>query len=207
MTSPDGFIPPSGGGGASDTKGVADWLGGGMGGIFGSLGQRVEEIRDGQLDLTNRTDLLSPLLDYGSAYAGSTGGIFNAGQVSFNNPVGPFQNCRLSGGRFILQDQGVWDLRARLYFDFINILGGNVKWELRVLRPDGSIFSRQYDQFNSQGIESREINTSVTVPAAGYQVQVSITDIAVLRGSLAGPAYNRLTVQHITRDTSFPIGN
>lgn len=162
----------------------------------------IEEIRDGQLDLNQRTDLLSPLLDYGSAYANTQGGLFNKGQVGFTNQIGPMQRCKLENGRITLNDKGLWDVRAQLWFDYIDFLSGVVEWEIRILRPDGSIFSRQRTRLNSNSVFSSTNITTVVVPASGYQVQVFITEMAPGRAAIGGPTLNRLSVQHISRETT-----
>lgn len=161
----------------------------------------LRDIRDGQLDLNNRTGLLSPLLDYGSAYANTVAGIFNKGQVGFTNQIGPMQGCRLVNGRIRLGDQGLWDIRCQLWIDSIAVVSGMVEWEIRVLRPDGSTFSFQRTRLDSRDIFSSTNITSVVVPDAGYQVQIFITEMAPGRGAIGGPGLNRLTVQHISRRT------
>lgn len=169
------------------------------GGVFGP--GPLRDIRDGQLDLNNRTDLLSPLLDYGSAYANTQAGIFNKGQVGFTNQIGPMQGCRLVNGRIRLGDRGLWDIRCQLWIDSIAVLSGMVEWEIRVLRPDGSTFSFQRTRLDSREIFSSTNITSVVVPDSGYQVQIFITEMAPGRGAIGGPGLNRLTVQHISRRT------
>ncbi|ORL15419.1 hypothetical protein [Prescottella equi] len=161
---------------------------------------KFQTFTDGQLLLNQRTDLLSPLLDYGSAYANTSQGIDQTGQVNFTNQIGPMQGCRLQSGRIILQDKGLWDIRCQLWFDYIDILTGDIEWHIRVLRPDGSVFSRTKARVS----ETRQITStnicSVVVPDAGYQVQAWIQSIAAMRGILGGPDRNRLTVQHISRN-------
>ncbi|MCQ4148569.1 hypothetical protein [Rhodococcus qingshengii] len=185
MTSPDHMVPLPSGSGAQDTKDIAELLGTGM--------------RDGQEDLNERTDLLSPLLDYGSAYANTVGGLFNKGQVGFTNKVGPMQGCHLAGGRIVFDDQGLWDIRCQLWIDYIQFLSGMVEWEIRVLDTAGQIFSRQKTRMTDQEPFSSTNITSVVVPTPGYQVQIYITEMAPGRGALGGPAFNRLSVQHISR--------
>ncbi|QDM56039.1 hypothetical protein SEA_SLEEPYHEAD_24 [Rhodococcus phage Sleepyhead] len=189
MTSPDQFVPPPSGSGAQDTKDIAEKLGLGM--------------RDGQEDLNERTDLLSPLLDYGSAYANTVAGLFNKGQVGFTNKVGPMQGCHLSNGRIVFDDQGLWDIRCQLWIDYITRpISGMVEWEIRVLDPAGQVFSRQKTRLETNDIWSSTNITSVVVPTPGYQVQIFITEMAPGRGALGGPAFNRLSVQHISRKTN-----
>ena len=218
MTSPGQGVPGLPGAGAEDTKGIAgelgSWLKNPAGGILGTAFRilsnlfgkgdsgidGVQEWIDGQELLNDRTDLLSPLLDYGSAYMDTSGGFANAGQAWFVHQVGPMRGCHLNQGRIILDDAGLWDIRASLWFDNINILGGGVGWNVRVLKPDGTIFSEKMEYFDNQKETSALSISSVVVPGAGYQVQVYVTVIAVGRGILGGVQRNRLTVQHISRD-------
>ena len=174
--------------------------------LLGMRWDQVDAIDDGQVALTERTDLLSPLLDYGSVYASTSNDISNTGQFSYSNQVGPMQNCHLSGGRIILDEQGLWNISARIYIALtFSPVGGGVAWEVRVLRPDGSIFSTTEDVFTDTGNQTREINTSVVVPGAGYQIQVYVRALLVGRWINGGPHRSRLTVQHISRSTIHQI--
>lgn len=169
------------------------------GGIFGPGPMR--DIRDGQLDLNNRQDLLSPLLDYGSAYMNTASGFQNVGQASFTNKIGPMQGCHITSGRIVLEEAGLWDIRASLWFGATS-LGGGVGWNVRVLKPDGSVYSEKMEYFEDKSEISALSISSVVVPESGYQVQVYVTVIAATRGIIGGAARNRLTVQHISRNTT-----
>lgn len=211
MTSPDpsrpypaGMLDGYGGIAAWANKTRAEYEADILGKVVEST-SKIKEVgkgfRDGQLDLNGRVDLLSPLQDYGSAYANTQAGIFNKGQVGFTNQIGPMQGCRLVNGKIRLGDQGLWDIRCQLWIDWTG-LDGMVEWEIRVLRPDGSTFSYQRTRLDSAAIFSSTNITSVVVPDAGYQVQIFITEMAPGRGAIGGPGLNRLTVQHISRDTT-----
>ncbi|WP_062367888.1 hypothetical protein [Gordonia sp. QH-12] len=166
----------------------------------------VGKLQEGQEALNNRTDLLSPLLDYGSAYASTANGITNTGQFSYSNQIGPMQACHIANGRLILEEKGLWNLSARIYIDYtVSPIGLDVAWEVRVLAPDGSIFSTTEDVYTGGSAQTREINTSVVVPDAGYQVQVYVRTLLVGRWIRGGDHRSRLTVQHISRSTESPI--
>ncbi|MGM5069833.1 hypothetical protein EU244_033965 [Rhodococcus qingshengii] len=197
---PDGMLDGLGGIAAWANKTRAEYEADILGKVVEST-EKITEFRDGQLDINDRVDLLSPLQDYGSAYANTQAGIFNKGQVGFTNQIGPMQGCRLVSGRIVLDDRGLWDIRCQLWIDWTS-LDGMVEWEIRVLRPDGSTFSFQRTRLNSKDIFSSTNITSVVVPDAGYQVQIFITEMAPGRGAIGGPGLNRLTVQHISRDTT-----
>ncbi|MDV6271115.1 hypothetical protein [Rhodococcus globerulus] len=162
---------------------------------------RVDNFEDGQLALNGRVDLLSPMQDYASAYANTAGGISAAGQFGFTNQVGPLKNAHLSGGKLVLDDYGLWDIQCQIWCDF-TLLDGMVEWEIRVLKPDNTIFSRTRARLDSKAIFSSTNLASVVVPAVGYQVQIYINEIAPGRGVIGGPTFNRLTVKHISRNTT-----
>ncbi|WP_415395225.1 hypothetical protein ACMTN4_07595 [Rhodococcus globerulus] len=171
---------------------------------LGSFGPGpLKDIRDGQLDIIDRSDLLSPLLDYGTAYMNTANGFSNVGQANFSNQIGPMQGCHITNGRIILEEEGLWDIRAALWFGSVGFgLGGGVGWNVRVLKPDGSIYSEKMEYFDTDKEQSALSTSSVVVPGANYQVQVYVTVIAATRSIIGGPARNRLTVQHISRDTT-----
>ena len=66
-------------------------LTGGLGGIFGAIVGAGKEVRDGQDELTHRSDLLSPLLDYCSVSTppGSGDALKGTGLVPFTYQIGP----------------------------------------------------------------------------------------------------------------------
>ena len=176
-----------------------------FGGTLADLDQWSSAIEDGQLALNDQVELLSPLQDYGSAYADGSGAVVNAGNpVRFNHQIGPAIGCHLSNGRWYFEDKGLWDIRARVCFSY-TIGGGGQGWQIRVYRPDGTLFSYQHDGSSESGSNTREMNTTVVIPEAGYYAQVWITDLIVGRSTIGGPVYTRFTVQHISRSTVNPI--
>lgn len=166
-------------------------------------GDYFDSIRDGQLDISNRTDLLSPLLDYGSAYMNAVTPIANPITLPFTNQVGPMRGCELAGGRIRLLDKGLWDVRCQVWFNGVGaIQTSTVNWEIRVLRPDTSLYSVTAATFSSDQRTSSTNVASVVVPEAGYLVEAYVSFIASGRVVDGGPSRNRLTVQHISRDTA-----
>ena len=220
MTTPGGGQPVLPGSGAEDTKNIAGELAGWMknpaGGIlaaafnilstiFGKGSTGIEGIKawvDGQTALNQRTDLLSPLLDYGSCYMADKFN-FNGSNaaVCFSNQIGPMRGCHISTGRIILEDKGLWDIRCQLKYD-ISLLNGICGLEVRILRPDNSIYSVQEGLNYATGQATITVVTSVVVPDPGYKVQVVVVRTTSGRGIEGGPKANRLTVQHLSRDTT-----
>lgn len=166
-----------------------------------------DAFRDGQLALNNRVDLLSPLVDYGSAYMETMGGFLqfgnNYGPMVFNRQIGPMRNCELRDGGILLKDAGLWDVHAQLTFggNALNVGSGRVDWSIRVYRPDGSRFSEQRGRVWNTRLVTSLIISSVVVPAPGYLVKVEIDWIHGSRELPGGPANTRLRVQHISRRT------
>lgn len=178
-----------------------------LGGTLGDLDRWSNDIVDGQLALNESVDLLSPLQDYGSCYAKGVGGLVTMGKVPFNQQIGPMTGCHLASNGIVLDDKGLWDIRARLWFSYtLSPLNGVINWEIRIVKDsDGSIFSVQRDQVEDTAVNSREINTTVVIPSAGYRAEVWVTNLAAARAVQGGSELNRLTAQHITRSTDFQI--
>ncbi len=167
----------------------------------------AQAFQDGQLALNTRLDLLSPLVDYGSAYMDPVGGFLqfgtNSGTMPFNKQIGPMRGCELHDGGIRLKDKGLWDLHAQLAIggNALNVGSGRVDWKIRVYAPDGTLFSEQVGFKWNTRRETDVIVSSVVVPEAGYVVKVEISWIHGSRELLGGPANTRLKVQHISRRT------
>ncbi|GAA2378591.1 hypothetical protein [Gordonia cholesterolivorans] len=175
--------------------------------FFAGRWAQVDDLHDGQMQLNDRVDLLSPLQDYGSSYAGTQNSLWNKGKIPFDKQIGPMKKCHLASGGIVFEEQGMWDVRARVTITSTPpLVGAFIDWEIRVVKDsDGSIFSVSRDTLESSSAQSREINTSVVVPTAGYRAEVWVTNIGPGRQIAGGPERTRLTVQHISRSTSFQI--
>lgn len=186
--------------------GIADALRGVFNprGAFADVGRAAKEIRDGQLDLNERTDLLSPLLDYGSCFAPDDNTrLHGSGYINFSRQIGPTRGCRVEGDRLVLEDKGLWDIRAHVTLDaVISIAKNYAAVVVMVFRPDGSQYSEQSAAIGENQTFSTTIVSSVVVPGPGYYVRVYVSQTATGRGILAGPGWSRLTAQHISRDTN-----
>ena len=182
-------------------------LTGGLGGIFGSIVGAGEAVRDGQDKLTERTDLLSPLLDYCSVSTppGSGDALKGTGRMPFTYQIGPSRGATLDGGRIRLEDQGLWDLRAMMTASWVAV-GGEIRAYLRVLEPDGeTIFSEQGYHSDTLRSQTMTLVSSVVVPEPGYYVDVWAV-AAPTRGWWTGPQWTRLTAQHISRSVDGGTG-
>ncbi|MGB3706750.1 MAG: hypothetical protein WA998_00505 [Gordonia sp. (in: high G+C Gram-positive bacteria)] len=174
--------------------------------IANTQGAKIDVIEDGQLGLNSRVDLLSPMEDYGATYAAGEGGVFvnGTGVKNFDRQTGPMVGCHLSGGRIVLEDQGLWEITARMSFSW-TALSGDLIWYVRILRPDGSIFSQQVDRCTTKEETTRHITTTVVVPTPNYSVEVYVSTIVGGREIFGGPTHNRLIVHHMSRSTANPI--
>lgn len=171
-------------------------------------GEVAQAWQDGQTALTDRLDLLSPLLDYGTAYMETVGGFLefnqNYGTMPFNKQLGPMRGCELiDDGGIRLLEPGLWDIRAQLTFEnnALNVGSGQVDWRVVVHGPDGSEYSRQRGIAWNVHTVTGTIVSSVVVPESGYTVQVEVSWIHGSRRLPGGPEFNRLTVQHISDRT------
>lgn len=176
-----------------------------QGGMFSFIDEASQRFIDGQEALNDRTDLLSPLLDYGSAYVHPDNRVHGTGYAVFSEQIGPMRGCELitdSQGGIRLLDKGLWDIRVHLTADGILQLLSSApfRFELRIFSPTGTLFSRQVFHGNDADPITGTIVSSVVVPEAGYRARVYLTKMGSLRGILGGPAWSRLAVQHIARD-------
>ena len=182
-------------------------LAGGLGGIFGSIVGAGKEVRDGQDELTNRADLLSPLLDYCSVSTppGSGDALKGSGRVPFSYQIGPRRGATPVNGMIRLDDKGLWDLRAMVTTSWI-VAGSEARAYLRVLKPDGeTIFSEQGHFTSTLSSQTLTLVSSVVVPEPGYLVDVWVT-AASARGWWTGPQWTRLSAQHISRSVEGGTG-
>lgn len=182
-----------------------------VGGLFAGQNNYWGQISDGQLQLKDRTDLLSPLQDYGSAYMEAKNGINNTGRLPFTKQIGSTQGCTvMSSGLIRLHDQGLWDIRLQAKASWTALVGsGKVSWRINVLYPSSTyrVFSTQ--QYTSDTLSTHSITmiSSVVVPDSGFYVEAYCDEIVAGREIRGGVQVSRLTVQHISRSTDFQIGD
>ncbi|MBV7302938.1 hypothetical protein [Corynebacterium sp. TAE3-ERU2] len=161
---------------------------------------------DGQAELNDRYDLLSPIQDYGSVFMPSGRELVSAQILPFTQQLGPMRNCSTFNGGLKLHDVGLWDIRAQITVSWVRLLTSDVSWAVTVYRPNGQVFSEQKSEMSGTGALSGTIISSVVVEEPGCYVQVRIDSIATGRGILGGPRWTRLTAQHISREVTGPWG-
>ena len=179
---------------------------GGLGDLFSPVRKAAQEVRDGQLALDGRVDLVDPLLNYGSVYVPQRSGAQQANswhRIPFTAKISTtMRGCSvLPAGGIRLDRPGLWDIRAHLVTaSATGLLPRDVTIHLRVVRPDGSTFSTLVGRTGSKSQESITVISSVQVPDPGYEVQVWIYSRNWESAWGSGPAYSRLTVQQINSD-------
>lgn len=146
--------------------------------LFNPVRKAATQIRDGQLDLKGRTDLLDQLLNYGSVYVGSRAGRLRSAQwhrVNFDSQISTeMRGCEVvPDGGIRLLNKGMWDLRAHIVAsNCVGLLLREFTVDLRVVRPDGSTFSSMIGRIDSNAQVSVPVISSVQIPEPGYEVQV-----------------------------------
>ena len=171
------------------------------------------QIRDGQVDLKDRTDLLSPLLDYGSwcCPPGSGHARFGTGRMPFTYRLGPMRGMTDMGdGRIRLDEPGLWDIRATVTISWTGPVNNTAsQWYIRVLEPSGGL----HDVFSEQGYymdtiksTTMSMTSTVVVDNPGYMVDVYTIGPGD-RGWWTGPKWTRLSIQHISNKVEGGTGS
>lgn len=169
------------------------------GGIFSPVGEAAQQIRDGQLDLNGRVDLLSPIQDYGSVFMPAGREIKGPRTLPFTEQLGPMRGCSKSSMGIRLDDIGLWDIRAQITVSWVRIVTSDVNWRVIVYRPNGTIYSQQLSSLSGNGNMTGTIVSSVVIDTPGCYVEVKMDYIGTGRGILGGPGWTRLVAQHISR--------
>ena len=131
--------------------GIGQALAGGIGGIFQPISDGMKPIRDAQLDLQNRTDLLEGVQGYAHAYmTKNVNAQWNLGNnwrtMPFDGQVGPSVGATVrSDGRVEMGSEGLWLIYAKTHGRSTGFTGGGgVTMRVNVYRPDGSAYSSAY---------------------------------------------------------------
>lgn len=204
---------------ASGLGGIVDGIGNSLrgiaqGGIFSGLDHAAETIRDNQETLNTRTDLLSPLLDYGSVYMPAGLRITGTGPLPYRQQIGPMRGVSIRyantspGAGLSLDDVGLWDIRLQVTASWVRVLTSKFEVALNVYGPrGGSVFSQQKAIFMSEHEQTVTIVSSVVIDEPGYYAIPWVRTNASTRQVLGGPGWSRLTAQHITRDVDGSWGD
>lgn len=199
---------------ASGIEGVAKWgfdkvahAGQRMLNRLGFLQTQVEETRDGQLELNERQDLLSPLLDYGSFFIPMNQRQRGEKYLEFTQQLGPARGVELSGATIKLLDKGLWDIRMHVVADWVGPLSkSEVQVEMLVAQPGMAPYSKQIAAEKTSSRTTLTITSSVVVPDDGYRVSFLVRKSDSFRKFLTGPAWSRVSIQHISRSVEGATG-
>lgn len=171
--------------------GIADAISGigSIGSLFRPIGDAVKPIRDGQLDIIERTELLEGVQGYAHAYmTKNINAQWSLGNnwrfLPFDGQLGPAKGAKVrSDGRIEMGSKGLWLILAKVHGRSTGFSGsGAMTLRVRVYSPSGTLFSDSYTRGTSLtdagALTSDKWNGSlvtsfpVVVPGAGYYVRV-----------------------------------
>ncbi|OLT54829.1 hypothetical protein BJF89_00935 [Corynebacterium sp. CNJ-954] len=116
------------------------------GGPFAPVEEAAEEIRNGQLDLTDRVDLLFGISGYGFSYMSKNinaqWSTNNTRRMRFDKQLGPAKNTSItSDGRLSLDGAGAWLVLVKTHAAGTTF-GGNamIRQTVRIRRPNGTFY-------------------------------------------------------------------
>ena len=181
-------------------------------GWFKQINAAGSTVRDGQVDLIGRTDLLDPLLNYGSVYCPRSPGAMAANawyRVNLTAQISTqMRGCSVyQAGGIVLEKAGLWDIRGHIVTArATGLLAREVTMDLRVVRPDGTTFSSLIGRIDGFSALSIPVIASVQTPEPNYRVEVWMYSKNYGLSWGYGPTYSRLTVQQI-QSTSVPTGD
>ncbi|AIT62186.1 hypothetical protein [Corynebacterium doosanense] len=151
------------------------------GGIFAPVGEAIKPIRDGQLDLLERTDLLEGIQGYCAAYLTENINVEwsrdNWRDIKYSGRLGPEKSISLdpSSGQMVLGGGGLYTAYAKLHARRTSFTGGDYGYLIvEVLRPDSTVYSRSHSEFVIPRDREQTLFTAYpfVVPAEGYRVKV-----------------------------------
>lgn len=203
---------------------VADGIGKSLmgilqGGVFASVDQASLYLTDGQEALEDEIELLSPLLDYGSVCMPAGQPHQGQGMLPFSRQIGPMRGVEIvhaqggSGLRFL--DKGLWEINLHVTASWVAVADGLIEIQANVYPPGGGgVYSTQSSILNPMRLEAiavaftseqtHTISMTVVVPEPGYYVLARAARCAITRNFLGGPAWSRMTVQHLSREVDGP---
>lgn len=157
-------------------------------------------------DLQDKTQKLLGVIGY--AYSTHTDTIKCAGLDTWtvipqNRVIGASVGAELTtSGRIRLNSKGLWFIQSQLLFDWYAFdVARRIQHQIRVYDPHGNLHAIK------ESIEDSTIKTTttcllpVTVPAAGYTVEVRVTG-ALGRGVLGGEQSSFLSVDKRSQETN-----
>ena len=188
--------------GVIDTiSGAIQWVTDGIAALFGMgngqflPGSNLEAIRDQQLALNHRVDLLTDVSGYCSTYQDKNWRVGSGTRrIPFGRQLGPYKNAHPGDDGIYLDAPGTWRIDATA-----TVSGGNgsgpCRFIISVRDPDGEIYSEQWLDAERLNISKTwSWNTTVVIPEPGYHVRVYWGHPAVWWTLLGGTHLSRLSV-------------
>lgn len=166
---------------------------------FDSIFAAGKTVKDQQLELNDRTDLLLPFIDRGVLYMDSVEGWYNGGFMPFNRQIGPMQHVTFTASGIRLDDIGQWKVRAKLTASWVRLATAEVTWRILATRPDGSFFAEARHTMTNANNRTMHEDLEIVIDEPGVLVRVEVLTIGVGRGILGGPGWNFLKAEHMNR--------
>lgn len=151
------------------------------GGLFAPVGEAAQEIRDGQLDLLDRVDLLEGIQGYCAAYQDVNINVEwssdNWRDIPFKKQLGPAKNITVntSNGTMRLHHAGLFVVYAKIHANATSFTGGDYGYlVIEVHRPGGGVYSRGHMEKVIPRSREQTLSMSwpIVVPGEGYTVKV-----------------------------------
>lgn len=151
------------------------------GGLFAPVGEAAQEIRDGQLELLDRVDLLEGIQGYAAAYQDVNINVEwsrdNWRDITYKKQLGPAKNISVRpDGTMRLHHAGLFVVYAKIHAGATSFTGSDYCYlQIEVHRPDGSgVFSRAHMEKVVPRSREQTLSMSwpVVVPGEGYTVRV-----------------------------------
>lgn len=154
--------------------------------LAGNPAPGFEPIRDGQLDLNARVDLLDEVRGYCAAYqslninAAWSYGDNRRRDLPFDKQIGPAKGAHVDKekGGIVFEAPGLWDVFAIIHARSTGFTSGigesdAVAMYVRIHKPDGTISSETViDEYTSSSSGSVVAPLSFIIPEPGYYVTI-----------------------------------
>lgn len=144
----------------------------------------VAEAADGQLDISDRIDLLMGIRGYCQAFmsrnVNGEWGLNNTRMLPFNEPLGPSKGGHVDAakGAVVMDEAGLWTVhfmvtaRQTLYSSSW-LDTDSVRVTVRIHRPDGSVYSPKiFQALSGQSATTITASIPVVVPSPGYYITI-----------------------------------
>lgn len=144
----------------------------------------VAEAADGQLDISDRIDLLMGIRGYCQAYMGSNingeWGTNNTRMLPFDKPLGPSKGGHVdsSKGAVVMDEAGLWSIHFMVTARWTSYTASwldtdSVRATVRIHRPDGTVYSSKiFQALSGKSATTLTASIPVVVPSPGYYITI-----------------------------------